>query len=228
MKYLENIAEMTRNAERRAAVIYAKTDGKLYKWLRILYILSLCVTSLMGFFYCLGRHFTISEQQKFGLVDDFTVINKVKTSITVVLICSVIWLVCAIILKWKQEILSFILLVLSGAASIFPLIASSKNTQEFNSGINSVFWWRHFVPLCISLLFIVWMLYIKLRQAHRFNIAYTNMVNRIYKEFNKEDLTEDEWEKFLENYDPRAEEEKRRRNKKSKKAYDNIILEEKQ
>ena len=49
------------------------------------------------------------------------------------------------------------------------------------------------------------------------------MVNRIYEQYGGKELSEAEWEEFLNNYDPRAEEEKRRRNKKKAGEYKNII-----
>ncbi len=215
MKYIKNIVDRVEASEKRAAIIYAKTDGKLYKWLKWFYVISVCFTALMGFFYCLSRYFKISELDRLNIkIDSFNDINNVKQSIITVLVCSVIWLICAVTIKWKQEIVSLLLLISSGIVACSSLIGASKNTAEFNVGINTAFWWRHFVPLMLSLLFIVWMLYIKIRQQYRLKIAYNNMTNRIYETYRSEDISEEEWEEFLKNYDPRAEEEKRRRQKK--------------
>ena len=224
MKYIKNIVDRVHAAEKRAAVIYAKTDGKLYKWLKFLYIVSACFTALMGFFYCISRYFKISELLRLNInIDSFADIRAVKQSIITVLICSAVWIICAVIIKWKQEIISLLLLTASGTVACATLINASKNTAEFNAGINTAFWWRHFVPLLLSLFFIVWMLCIKLRQQYRLKIAYNNMINRIYETYRRDDISEEEWEEFLKNYDPRAEEEKRRRKKKNAKANINII-----
>ncbi len=224
MKYIKNIVERVEAAEKRAAVIYAKTDGKLYKWLKILYAVFLCLSSLMGFFYCLSRYFKISELDKLNIqIDSFADINAVKQSIVTMLVCSVIWLICAAIIKWKQEIVSAVLFISSATVAMVTLIPASKNTAEFNVGINTAFWWRHFVPMLISLLFIVWMLIIKIRQQYKLKIAYNNMISRIYETYKREDINEEEWEEFLKNYDPRAEEEKRRREKKKQKENVSIL-----
>ncbi len=224
MKYIKNIVDRVESAEKRAAVIYAKTDGKLYKWLKILYVVSACFTALMGFFYCISRYFKISELMNLDIkIESLTEINAVKQSIITVLICSAFWLICAVIIKWKQEIVSLLLLLSSGTVACATLINASKNTAEFNAGINTAFWWRHFVPLLLSLFFIVWMLCIKFRQQYRLKIAYNNMVNRIYETYRRDDISEEEWEEFLINYDPRAEEEKRRREKKKAKETPSVL-----
>jgi hypothetical protein len=224
MKYIKNIVDRVEAAEKRAAVFYAKTDGLLYKWLKILYVLSLCLSALMGFFYCLSRHFKISELDRLNIkIESFSDIKAVKSSIITVLICSVFWLICASVIKWKQEIVSAVLLISSGSVAVSFLVRASRNTAEFNVGINTAFWWRHFVPLALSLFFIVWMLIIKFRQQHRLKIAYNNMVSRIYETYKREDINEEEWEEFLKNYDPRAEEEKRRREKKNEKENVSIL-----
>ena len=49
------------------------------------------------------------------------------------------------------------------------------------------------------------------------------MVSRIYETYKREDINEEEWEEFLKNYDPRAEEEKRRREKKNEKENVSIL-----
>ena len=224
MKYIKNIVDRVEFAEKRAAVIYAKTNGLLYKWLKILYVLSLCLSALMGFFYCISRYLKISELNRLNIkIESFSDIKSVKQSILTVLICSVLWLVCAVIIKWKQEIVSAVLLISSGSVAVSFLIRASRNTAEFNVGINTAFWWRHFVPLALSLFFIVWMLIIKFRQQYRLKVAYNNMVNRIYTTYRREDINEEEWEEFLKNYDPRAEEEKRRREKKNLKENVSIL-----
>ena len=227
MKYIKNIVERVEAAEKRAAVIYAKTNGLLYKWLKILYVLSISITALMGFFYCLSRYFKISELNRLNInIESQSDIKAVKQSIVTILICSVIWIICAVIIRWKQEIISVLLLISSGTVALVTLARASRDTGEFNVGINTAFWWRHFVPLLLCVFFIVWMLIIKLRQQHRLKIAYTNMVSRIYLTYRTEDISEDEWEEFLKNYDPRAEEEKRKREK--KKVKENVsILDEK-
>lgn len=224
MKYIKNIVDRVEAAEKRAAIIYAKTDGKLYKWLKWFYVISVCFTALMGFFYCLSRYFKINELDRLNIkIDSFNDINNVKQSIITVLVCSLIWLICAVLIKFRLEIVSLLLLISSGIVACSSLMGASKNTAEFNVGINTAFWWRHFVPLILSLFFIVWMLIIKFRQQHRLKVAYNNMVSRIYETYKRDDINEEEWEEFLKNYDPRAEEEKRRREKKSAKENISIL-----
>ena len=224
MKYIENIAERVRKAEERAAVIYAKTDGLLYKRLKTFYIISLSVAILMSLLYIGGRASHIYEITALKLdVVSTSDINTAKSSMLTTGIVCVLWLVSLVFIKLKKEIISLILTIAPGIVSCATLIASSQNTSEFNTGINTDFWLRHFIPLFLAMFFIVWMIIIKYRASLRFKTAYNNMVNRIYEQYGGKELREAEWEEFLNNYDPRAEEEKRRRNKKKAGEYKNII-----
>lgn len=227
MKYISNISDRVVAAEKRAAVIYAKTDGKLYKWLKILYVIAMVISIVMSLFYIGGRASHLYEIEKLGLnILSTTDINAVKTSLITVGICAVIWVISALLIKFKGEIISAVLTVAAGIVSCASLISASRGTAQFNEGINDNFWYRHFIPLFIAVFFIVWMVIVKLRQEFKFRRAYTNMVNRIYQQFHSEDLSEDEWEDFLKTYDPRAEEEKRRRKKKGIAEYKPLTVEE--
>lgn len=218
MKYIENIACLVRNAEKRAAINYAKTDGLLYKSIKILYIISAVISFIMSAFFVIGRMIKISEIKELAVeTANNSDITAAKNSALSVGILSILFIASIVILKFKAEIISAALTLISGTASIFILMNVSKNTLEYNSGINASFWFRHFIPIVLSVIFICWLTAIKIRANIKFNTAYTNMVNRIYKDYNKDNLTEEEWAEFLENYDPRAEEEKRRREKKNQK-----------
>lgn len=227
MKYIKNISNRVYAAEKRAGIVYAKTSGKLYKWLKCLYILSMLVSVVMSLLYIGGRASHLYELKSLKLeILSSADIEKVQTSIITVGICAVVWLVAAIIIKFKAEIISAVLTVAAGIVSCASLISASQNTAQFNEGINDNFWYRHFIPLFVAVLFITWMVIIKLRQEIRFRRAYTNMTNRIYEQFHSEDINEEDWEAFLKNYDPRFEEEKRRRKKKGIEEYKPLVEQE--
>ncbi len=225
MKYIENIAERVRKAEERAAVIYARPDGKLYKWLKALYTVSLSVAILMSLLYIGGRASHIYEvaQLKLNVVSTADIETTKQSILTVGIVC-ILWLASFIFIKLKKEIVALIFTLIPGIVSCATLINASKNTSEFNAGINTDFWLRHFIPFILAVFFIVWLIIIKYRASLRFKTAYNNMTSRIYQQYGGKELSEAEWEEFLSNYDPRAEEEKRRRNKKKQEEYKNTII----
>ena len=216
-KYIENIARRVKPADQRAAVIYAKTDGKLYKWLKMLYIASMVINILMALLYVLSRSSTIDGIIATQLeIKNQAILNAVNHSIKVMGIVAGVWLIAAVLIKFKLEIISALLTISSGVVAFITLHSASKNTTLFNEGVSSAFWFRHFLPIAIAVFFIIWMLCIKFREQYRFKIAYNNMVGRIYEQYHTDDLSEEDWELFLMEYDPRVQEEKRRREKKSK------------
>lgn len=224
MKYIKNIENRVRAAEKRAAVFYAKTDGKLYKWLKILYVISMLFATATSLLYVAARASRLQELNKLNIdILNSSDIEKVKTSIITVGLCSLVWVIAVILIRFKAEVVSALLTLCAGTVSCASLIAASQGTAQFNEGINDNFWYRHFVPLIIAVFFIIWMVILKLRAELLFRRAYTNMVNRIYEEYHCEDLSEEQWENFLSNYDPRAEEEKRKRKKKGISEFSSII-----
>ncbi|MEE0945860.1 MAG: hypothetical protein U0M42_03390 [Acutalibacteraceae bacterium] len=227
MKYVKNIAQRVEKAQERAAVIYAKTDGKLFKWLRILYIIAMSVAILMSALYIGSRASHLYELKALNLeVLSDKDITSTKTSIITVGVVLIFWLISFIFIKLKKEIISLILTLVPGIVSCASLISASQNTSQFNEGITTDFWLRHFIPLLLALLFIVWMVIIKVRAERIFKTAYNNMTARIYELYGADDLSEEQWESFLESYHPRAEEEKRRRQKSKQKEYTDTIISE--
>lgn len=218
MKYVENIKRRVRAAENRAAIIYAQTDGKLYKWLKRLYVFCMVISVITSLLYVSGRASRLYEIERLNLeIMSDTAINAVKQSIITVSICTAVFLIAMVLIKFKAEIVSLVLTLGAGIVSGADLIAASTGTAQFNQGINDNFWYRHFIPFILALFFIVWMVIVKYRAHFKFKRAYTNMVNRIYSQYHAEDLSEEEWESFLADYDPRAEEEKLRREKQKAK-----------
>lgn len=220
MKYIENIAEKVRTAENRAAVIYAKVDGRLYKWLKILYITAMIITFTMTSMYIIGR-INWFEGNSVAMK------NLVPTFITHGIIL-ILWLASMILVRFKLDYISAVLTVIPGIVGIFDFKNLMTNI-DYTSGIHSDFWIRHFVPLAVASFLIIWMAIINIRAKLRFRNAYKLMVNRIYQQFSNDDINEEEWEEFLKNYDPRAELEKQRRKKKGEdKPYTPIVIEDEQ
>lgn len=209
MKYIKNISERVLAAERRAGVVYAKTDGKLYKWTKILFYIALTVSLIMSLLYVLGRinigYDLLSNNQK-----TFVITNAVIL---------LFWIAAMVFTRLKKDLIALILTLFPGIVALLTLQNDSRNTGEFNAGINADFWIRHFVPLFLAVCLIFLATYIRLRESFRFKRAYLNMVNRIYEQYHTEEINEEKWEEFLKDYDPRAEEEKRRRKKKAGEEY---------
>lgn len=218
MKYIENIAEKVRTAENRAAVHYAKPDGRLYKYLKISYITAMVITFTMTSMYIIGRLNMFAGNSQ-------AMKNLVPTLITHGIIL-VSWLVSMILIKFKFDYISAVLTVIPGAVGIFDFKNLMTNV-DYVSGIHSDFWIRHFIPLAVASFLIIWMAIINIRAKVRFGNAYKLMVARIYQQFSNDDINEEEWEEFLKNYDPRAELEKQRRKKKGEdKPYTPIVIED--
>ena len=214
MKYVESIAQRVRAAEIRSALFYTKPTDKLYKRLRTLYTVFTAISAITSLLFVAARYTRIEALTAAGLnLDNANHINSLKSTILTVGICAAVQLIALILSFVKLEYLSAPITLLSGTVSCIILADNSTNTMEFNEGINPSFWLRHFIPFLLALLFIVWLVILKARAEIIFRRNYLNLVSYIYKTYHTDDMSDSQWEDFLKEYNPKAEEEKRRREK---------------
>ena len=69
------------------------------------------------------------------------------------------------------------------------------------------FYWRHAIPLGIIIIVSLWMFIIAFRAYIKRNKRYKKILKQVYEIFkleNPDNISHDDWEEFVEKYDPRA------------------------
>lgn len=210
MKYVKNIADRVKAAQKRAGTFQVTTDSTMYKRLKLIFYLFLIYAFSFSFITIMNK---LNYSEKFG--DSYNYLNSIQLkSFYISTAAVVLWIAAYIFSLCKKDLVAFILTFVPGCAELVCKFYDMHNTGNFSQGLNNDYWPFHFIPIAGAIIFIGWAAFIRLREKHNFKQAYINMVNRIYEQYHSDDIKEDEWEEFLENYDPRAEEEKRRRAKK--------------
>lgn len=211
MKKVQNIHERVIKSLKKHNVVYETSKGKKYKAAKTVYFLSAAVTAFMVLSYIFGQliYYGGSLNNAEKMLRDFMPTAILFITTTLIFIAGIVFTAL------KKDLIGSILSVCPILVQLIAFIPEMKNVHLSRAGLHQNYWWRHFLPSVICIIAIVFCVYIVLKAKHIEDRAYKNMVYKIYSQ-NKDasQMSEEEWEQFLSNYDPRKIEEERRRAKK--------------
>lgn len=209
MKIIDNVYQKAVNSLKKHNVDYPKPNGMAYKVFKLLYLLFAVLTALMTFFFVIGMFLVYSSNKEF--------ISKFTPSAVFFLVSTAVFVVGIVLLLFKLDLIALVVDLISGSFACFGLIKHMTNVELSYSGLHEDWWWRHFLPFFFCIICLAVLAYIRTKARYVELRAYKNLVQTIYKQ-NKDaqEMSEDEFNLFLENYDPRAIEEARIREKKQK------------
>lgn len=200
MKMNETILAQVRKSEYKYNYTYAKKDGSLYKGLRTAFIIAFVFAAIFALFVALQPW--VNDGVKYESA------NTIPT-IYAFLISGVL---AVVFVAFKISVATA---VLSVPTSIFVLLEFAKLLPDPNGilGLNLKFYWAHLIPVLVVVFCAVFMLVIELRANRILKQNYVKISNRIYEEYSlkAENLSEEEWEEFLKNYDPRPSKKTKRK-----------------
>lgn len=195
MKYQYNVLEKVRKVEEKNGINYAKTDGKLYKTINVLHILAWVYTLGINILFMLGNLLLMSSSEDLE-------INKAP--IVTVLTATVLLIGARVIMRFKNQVWANIT---SGALNLIIcsfLGLTFANLMEDGLGLwglNFSFYWRHAIPLALIIIFSIWLMIIALRANIKTSKQYKKTLENIYNQFNDQNLSEEQWEDYLKNYE---------------------------
>lgn len=209
MKIIDNVYQKAVNSLKKHNVDYPKPNGKAYKVFKILYLVFAVLTALMTVFFVVGMLLVYSSNQEF--------ISKFKPTAVFFLVSTAVFVVGIVLTLFKLDLIALAVNLISGSFSCFGLIKHMTNVALSTTGLHENWWWRHFLPFFFCIICLAVMSYIRTKAKYVELRAYKNLVQTIYKQ-NKDvqEMSEEEFNLFLENYDPRVIEEARIREKKQK------------
>lgn len=202
MKKYDSILNRVKRYEEKCGIKYAVTDGKLYKTSAVLHLI------VTVYLFGINSLFLISASMR----DVAYLSEKNNTLFTVLLTAgTVISLVSSILLFTRLKTVGSIASVIPAPFYIYVFIAPCK-PEVYLGGIfhlSSIYYWRHLLPSALILILGAILIIIDLRARHIVNRRYSEIVNNLYKTYNKpiEDentFSDEEWDEFLKNYDPSA------------------------
>lgn len=197
MKKYDGVLKRVRDVERKNGIVYAKTDGRLYKTLKAFYCIFGIWTFFMNLFYVLGFLLMYSGTDN---------MKNVKASLITVSVCTVLIIIGFVLNCLKAYIPGGILSVIP-CAFLIPTFAHPLEDSLGYLGYKASFYWRHFAPLTVMLILIVWITVLAVRAKVKTNRQYKRVTENLYNMYNldsrsENEISEEEWNTFLETYDP--------------------------
>lgn len=221
MKKYDGVVLRAQMLEYKKGIDYAKPETRLYKWLRALYTVVFAYTFVINLFFVLGMILQVDAGAR--------TMEQVSKNIYVVSIATAVALVGVILSYCKLHIAADILCIAALPVTLFvfaPLLESDVYPLEGWFGYKESFYWRHFIPVVVLVIFAVWMLIIVIRAKVLFSRTYKKVCDDLFKVY-KSELGENEiesessWEEYLKNFHPDDYKiEKGKNKKKAKKEQD--------
>lgn len=206
MKKNENILKRVEQYKYKRGIYIADTGSSLYKVLRILATLSFIYFMMFNMLYILAELMMIG----LGQVN----FSDVKDAFIPVAVCTAL-IIAGYVLNCTR-------LKLSGCfVSLLPLIfniivfyrtvsnASGSgevvDTTSYILGMPPYFYYRHLIPTVLLFIFMVIMIIVDIRARIKNNKLYDHIMDNLYVQYrsgDKSDMSEAEWQEFLNTYDP--------------------------
>lgn len=194
MKMQESVLRRVRMIEEKNGIKYAKADGKLYKTLRVFYIITFAYTMAINLLYIMGMLLV------YGGTDNF---NNVANSLISVCVCTAVIIAGFVLSFFKFK---FAAGVMSIVPEIFliPVFGAVMKDELGFMGFTASFFWRHFVPLALLVILMTATTVIAVRARIKTEKQYKKVTDNLYKLYQNTsgDISDTQWEEFLKEYDP--------------------------
>lgn len=194
MKMQESVLKRVRMVEKKHGITYAKTDGKLYKALRVSYTVLFAYTMGINLLFICGMLLT-----RLG-TDNF---KSILNSLITVSVCTVLIIAGYILSFTRFKLISGILSVLPEILLIFTYGTMMKDSLGV-LGFTPSYFWRHFAPLLILVILMAATTVIAVRARIKTEKQYKKVLDNLYALYsvNTNDISDEQWEAFLAEYDP--------------------------
>jgi len=202
MKKYDSILKRVEEFEYKMGVTYAKVDGKLFKGLSIFNLLAVIYLVGVNALATVAFLFTKANSAK-----GITVVSNQQ--LIFILLFTLMEIVSVVFLFKKLKITGAVLGIIPIPYLTYIFIRLCEGYESGFFGVNIVFYYRHLPSLAIITLCCVIMFIIALRQRIITKRTYNRIFTNIYTNYSNEkkkdglEVSDDEWEEFITNYDPR-------------------------
>lgn len=181
----------------------ARTDGKLFKSLKVFYIISFAYYSFISLMVSLLMilHLTDSEGISKEVLKNY--LSYEGTTCVFFVITIIAFILFCIKFKLTGLIMNIV------AQPVFVILEASffKGNDFSRLNLHADFYWKHFIPALLIFAVSVFLAVIVIRERLYISREYKKITERAYGEFKRgnDTLSEEEWNEFLENYDPQSQ-----------------------
>lgn len=171
MKMYESVLTKVRTVEQKNGINYAKTDGILYKTLRVIYSVIFFYTVIINLLFIAGMFLV-----RYG-TDNF---KSVKNLLISVCVCTGVMLAGYVMSFFKFKLTAGIISVLPEILLI-PLFGNAMKDSLGLFGFKYSFYWRHLAPLVLLVILTVILTAIAVRARVKTEKQYKKVTENLYK-----------------------------------------------
>lgn len=193
MKKSQNILEYVEKYKYKYGINYAVDGGKLVKTLSVftaiawVYSFFMLAISILSFVLNFGA----------GALN----YSDFSTVFITTIICTVSMIAAAALFVCKQKIIGLAVAIITQPFIVFTYMPISR----YGTGYVAGFYWKYVIPAVILILISLVLLIVLVRAKVKTNKIYNTLVAGLYKQYGTKDgekLTEQEWQEFLDKYNP--------------------------
>ena len=194
MKMQESVLRRVRAVEEKNGIKYAKTEGKLYKTLRVIYIILFAYTMAINLFFVAGTALV------YGKTDNFI---NVQNTVISVCVCTAVIIAGFVLSFFRFKLAAGIISIIPEILLISVFGSAMKDITGF-MGYTVSFFWRHFIPLVLLVIIMTATTVIALRARIKTEKQYKKVMDNLYNIYKQSgtDIADEQWEEFLKYYDP--------------------------
>ena len=197
MKKYDGVLQKVRLVEQKNGIKYAKPFGALYKGLKIGYTVAGVWAVFMNLMYILGFLLVYMGTENF---------SGVLNSVITVGVCTALIILGYVLNCCKLYLAGGIISVVP-TVFLIPLFALSLADGLGFLGYKLSFYWRHFIPLVLMIVLMVWLTVLAVRARVKTERQYKRVTENLFNMYNVSDgdtsaMTAEQWDEFLKNYDP--------------------------
>lgn len=190
MKMQESVLARVRMVEEKNGIKYAKPGGRLHKVMRVLYTLLFAYTMGINLIFIAGMFITDNYK-------NFT------DALITVCVCTGLIIAGYVLSFFKFKLIAGIISVIPEILLIVTFGAITQDPFGF-MGFKKFFFWRHFIPLALMIITMSVAVFIAVRARIKTERQYKKVMDNLYRIYNENggDITDDQWDNFLKEYDP--------------------------
>ena len=194
MKMQESVLRRVRMVEEKNGIKYAKTDGKLYKALRVLYIITFAYTMGINLLFMAGMLLV------YGGTDNF---SGIANSLISVCICTAV-IIAGLVLSFFRFKFSAGIMSIVPEIFLIPVFGAVMKDDLGFMGFTVSFFWRHLIPLLLLVILMTATTVIAVRARIKTEKHYKKVADNLYRLYKESgaDITDEQWEDFIKEYDP--------------------------
>lgn len=198
MKKYAGVLKRVYELESKKGINYVSTNGKLYKGLKIFYIIAFIYTMAINALFVLAMSIVMSD-----VPNSSNFVNEV----IFVSICSALIIAGLVVLRFKKHLVFGLLNFIPEVFLMFMYANILRDDFEGLWGLKYSYYYKHGIPLLLMALLVVGMTLVALNEQRIVNKDYKKVVENLYSKFleeegNKETVSEEKWAEYLKNYDP--------------------------